>query len=295
MLSRLFSFGLITFIALPVFAESAVVQASPESSPEAAETANPPSAQQPEQGNTLYERRRAELENKLRVEQVLLKGTGEKGIEIEIKYRIVDVDSYASHPKTTFIADETSKKMVPLTKLAKLFNPLPAAEAEKLPPASLTLWDKEGVIKPGQPVTVVVAGYGQQHLIPVAGPDYDPEAVASLSVPKRNPLAAPDAKISVLEAKVVAQGHLLKITYNSQGIKELDAAEDQTYVENPETGERHPIAKVPRIGALAPKDIEGVAATYMVMDIAGGRIKPGQKVNVVVSGVRAEDVPVTGE
>jgi hypothetical protein len=298
MLSRLIVFCLAGFLALPVTAEAPADQASPGSTalaPVSAGAASQQSSRQPEQRNDMYERRRAELENKLRVEQVLLKGTGEKGIEIEIKYRIVDVDSYASHPKTTFIADETSKQMVPLTKLAKLFNPLPAAEAEKLPPASLTIWDKEGVIKPGQPVTVVVAGYGQQHLIPVAGPDYDPEAVASLSVPKRNPLAAPDAKISVLEAKVVAQGHLLKITYNSQGIKELDAAEDQTYVENPETGERHPIAKVPRIGALAPKDIEGVGATYMVIDNAGGRIKPGQKVNVVVSGVRAEDVPVTGE
>ena len=55
---------------------------------------------------------------------------GEKGVEIEVSYRIVDADGYAAHPKTTFVADESSGKMVLLTKLAKLFNPLPAAEAE---------------------------------------------------------------------------------------------------------------------------------------------------------------------
>ena len=244
---------------------------------------------------TVYDRRRAELEGKLRVEQVLLKGVAEKGSEIEIRYRIVDVDSYAAHPKTTFIADEASSKLVPLRKLHKLFDPLPAAEAEKMPPASLTIWDKEGIIKPDQPVTVVVAGYGQKHIIPVAGPDFDPKAVAVAKVPKPNPLAAPDAELTVREVKVVAQGHLIKVRYSSKGIKALDPAEDQTYVENPETGDRHPIAKVPRIGVLAPKDIEGLAGTYMVIDNAGARIKPGQRVNVVVSGVRAENVPVVGE
>ena len=244
----------------------------------------------------MYERRRAELEGKLRVEQVLLKGTGEKGVEIEISYRIVDVEGYAAHPKTTFIADETAGKMVPMTKLAKLFNPLPAEEAMKLPPANLTIWDKQGIIKPGQPVTVVVAGYGQKHLIPIAGPGYDPKAVASVKTPKRNPdLAAADAELYVYEIKAVADGHLLKVRYSSKGIKELDAAEDMTFIENPETGKRHPIAKVPRIGALAPKDIEGLAGSYMVIDNAGARIKPGQRVHVVVSGVRAENILVVGE
>jgi hypothetical protein len=252
---------------------------------------------QPKAGTkeTPLDRRRAELEGKLRVEQVLLKGTGEKGVEIEVRYRIVDVEGYAAHPKTTFVADEASGKLVPLTKLHKLFDPAPSEDAEKRPPASLTLWDKEGVIQPGKPVTVVVAGYGQKGVIPETGPDYDPHAVAKAIVPAPNPLAEPDAKLKVHEVKVVAQGHLLRVTYSSQGIKALDAAEDQTYVENPETGERHPIAKVPRIGVLAPKDIEGLASTYMVIDNAGERIKPGQRVHVVVSGVRAENVPVVGE
>jgi len=283
-------------VALPVFAEQSAEQASPATAPESAETVKQPSQQQIEQAKARYEKKRAELEGKLRVEQVLLKGTGEKGVEIEISYRIVDVEGYAAHPKTTFIADEASSKLVPMTKLAKLFTPLPADEAEKQPPASLTIWDKEGVIKPGQPATVVVAGYGQKHLIPVAGPDYDPEAIATLSITRPNPkLVAPDAKLMVSAVKVIADGHLIRVNYSSKGIKELDASPEQTYVENPETGDRHPIAKVPRIGALAPRDIEGKAGAYMVIDNAGEKIKPGQKVHVVVSGVRAENVPVSGE
>jgi len=283
-------------IVLPAAAELSADQASPEPSPQATGSAAQPSPQLSEQQKARYERQRAELEGKLRVEQVLLKGTGEKGVEIEISYRIVDVEGYAAHPKTTFIADEASSKLVPMTRLAKLFTPLPADEAEKQPPASLTIWDKEGVIKPGQPVTVVVAGYGQKHLIPVAGPDYDPEAVATLSITRPNPkLVAPDAELMVSRVMVIADGHLIRVNYSSKGIKQLDASPDQTYVENPQTGDRHPIAKVPRIGALAPKDIEGKAGTYMVIDNAGERIKPGQKVHVVVSGVRAENVPVVGE
>lgn len=296
MFSRLLLSCMIFSVALPVFAEQSAEQASATATPESTGTVEQPSQQQIEQAKARYERKRAELEGKLRVEQVLLKGTGEKGVEIEISYRIVDAEGYAAHPKTTFIADETSSKLVPMTKLHKLFSPLPAAEAEKLPPATLTIWDKEGVIKPGLPVTVVVAGYGQKHLIPEAGPDYDPEAVATLKETKPNPLlTAPDAKLMVSEVKVIADGHLIRVNYSSKGIKGLDASVEQTYVENPETGERHPIAKVPRIGALAPKDIEGKVGTYMVIDNAGERIKPGQKVHVVVSGVRAENVPVSGE
>ena len=253
------------------------------------------SERQPGKVQTPAERQRARLEGKLRVEQVLLKGTGEKGVEIEVRYRIVDVTGYATHPKTTFVADEASGRLVPMTMLHKLFDPLPAAEAEKVPPASLTIWDKAGLIRPGEPVTVVVAGYGQKHLIPEAGPGYDPEAVAVAKVHERNPLAAPDAMLTVHEVKAVANGHLLNVRYSATGIKELDPAGDQTYVENPQTGVRHPVARVPRIGMLAPKEIEGLVGTYMIIDNAGAQIKPGQQVHVVVSGVRAENIPVVGE
>ena len=296
MLSRLLLSCMIFSFALSVFAEQSADQDPAAISSESAETAKRPSQQQIEQQKARYERMRAELEGKLRVEQVLLKGTGEKGVEIEISYRIVDADGYAAHPKTTFIADEASNKLVPMTRLHKLFSPLPAEEAEKRPPASLTIWDKAGVIKPGQPVTVVVAGYGQKHLVPVAGPDYDPEAVTTLKEPKRNPdLVSPDAELRVRQVKVVAGGHMIRVDFSSKGIKELDASPDQSYVENPETGDRHPITKMPRIGALAPKDLEGKTGTYMVIDNAGAKIKPGQTVHVVVSGVRAENIPVTGE
>ena len=296
MFVKLFSTCLVFSIILPCANEVYAAEQSAAATPQADEPATRPSQGPTSEREIVLDRRRAELEGKLRVEQVLLKGTGENGVEIEISYRIVDVEGYAAHPKTTFIADEASSKLVPMTKLAKLFTPLPADEAEKLPPASLTIWDKEGVIKPGQPVTVVVAGYGQKHLIPVAGTDYDPEAVATLSITRPNPkLVAPDAELMVSQVKVIADGHLIRVNYSSKGIKELDASPEQTYVENPQTGKRHPIAKVPRIGALAPKDIEGKVGTYMVIDNAGEAIKPGQEVHVVVSGVRAENVPVVAE
>ena len=296
MFVRQFFALLVISMALPAAAGEAESRASAATAEDTVEAARPASKADAGDQRKLIERRRAELEGKLKVEQVLLKGTGEKGVEIEIAYRIVDVDSYAAHPKTTFIADEASSALIPLTKLHKLFEPLPAAEAEKLPPARLTLWDSKGVIKPGQPVTVVVAGYGQRHLIPVAAPDFDPEAIATVTTGKhKSSQAEADAELKVHEVRPVADGHMLKVRYSSQGIRALDTAANQTYIENPETGERHPLVKVPRIGVLAPKDIEGKVSNYMVIDNAGERIKPGQKVNVVVSGVRAENITVVEE
>ncbi len=239
---------------------------------------------------------RAALENKLQVEQVLVKGRGEKGVEIEVRYRIVDVEDYAAHPKVTFVADETSKTLVALSKLQQLFTPAPAEQAVKMPAAVLTFWDKNGAIRPGQPVTVVVAGYGQINVIPEAGPGYDPQASATkMSATKRSQLAAPGATLVVHEAKVVAGGHLLNVRFSTRSVKSLDPDPDKTYVENPETGQRHPVVKVPRIGSLAPKELEKAKSSFMVIDNAGHRIKGGQRINVVVSGVRSDNVLVTEE
>ena len=239
---------------------------------------------------------RAALENKLQVEQVLVKGRGKKGVEIEVRYRIVDVEGYAAHPKITFVADETSETLVALGKLQRLFTPAPAEEAVKMPAAVLTFWDKEGVIRPGQPVTVVVAGYGQKHVTPQAGPGYDPqEAAAAMPATAPSPLTAPGATLVVHEAKVVAGGHLLKVRFSTRGVKALDTDPDQSYVENPETGKRYSIVRVPRIGLLAPKELEKLKSSYMVIDNAGNRIKGGQRINVVVSGVRHDNVLVTEE
>ena len=239
---------------------------------------------------------RAALENKLQVEQVLVKGRGKKGVEIEVRYRIVDVEGYAAHPKVTFVADETSQTLVALRKLQKLFIPAPAAQAAKMPAAVLTFWDKKRAIRPGQPVTVVVAGYGQTHVIPQAGTGYDPQAMAEEG-PATTPseFAVPGATLVVHEARVVGGGHLLNVRFSTRGIKALDADPDQTYVENPETGERYIIVKVPRIGALAPKELEKLRSSFMVIDNAGHRIKGGERINVVVSGVRQDNVLVTEE
>jgi hypothetical protein len=239
--------------------------------------------------------RRAALEGKLKVEQLVLKRAGDKGVEIEVRYRIVDVERYAAHPMITFVADEASGKLVPLTSLQRLFVPAPAKEAGNRPLASLTFWDKEGVIRPGQPVTVVVAGYGQKHLMPVAGPEYDPDAGAKRQAPREEDLSAPDATLTVYEVKVVGQGQLLNVRFSSEGIKRLDPAAQQTYVENPETGRRHPIAQLPDVGVMAQFDRKTGGSSYMMVDNSGARIKPGQRVHVVVSGVRRENVPVTGE
>lgn len=238
----------------------------------------------------------AELRDKLKVERVLVKGPGEKGIEIEVSYRIVDTENYASNPKTCFVADEESGKLVPLTKLAVLFSPAPAAEAMQQPPATLTLWDSEGTIRPGKPVTVVIAGFGQRHVVPEAGPGYDESVYHGTGIHTFvKPQAAADAELKILLAKVVADGHMLHVDYSSKGMDRLNADPVFTYVEESATGRRHPIVRVPRLGVLAPKDLKENPVSYMVIDNAGHVIKGGDTIAVSVNGIRREGVVVAPE
>ena len=294
MYNRLFRVAFFTFLIYLLVLPLTALGDSPPKQEGGAKRHGAWATKKPAEPATLPDR--AALENKLQVEQVVVKGRGEKGVQIEVRYRIVDVEGYAAHPKVTFVADETSKTLVALSKLQKLFTPAPAEQALKMPAAVLTFWDKKGVIRPGQPVTVVVAGYGQIHVIPEAGSGYDPQATtAAMPATKSSQLAAPNATLVVHEAKVVAGGHLLNVRFSTRSVKALDPDPDQTYVENPETGQKHPIVKVPRIGTLAPKELEKIKSSFMVIDNAGHRIKGGQRINVVVSGVRTDNVLVTEE
>ena len=87
---RFFLICLLCSVALPAAAVGSAGEASSAATPPAAEAATQPSQRHREQETAMYERRRSELENKLRVERVLLKGTAEKGVEIESSYRIGD-------------------------------------------------------------------------------------------------------------------------------------------------------------------------------------------------------------
>jgi hypothetical protein len=234
-------------------------------------------------------------EGRLVVERVLVKGANEDGVEIEVHYRLIDVEQLPGHPsKTTLIMDEESQQGVMLGKLQALASPVSEDEAEETPAATLIFRDDRGVIRPGRPVSVAVAGLVHKHVVPEAGPGYSEDALERTRARSEVELLEtypPDATLEIYEAKLTGAGSLLQVRFKTEGIMELSADAKHTYVLDPETGERFHILRVPRIGLMAPKRLgEYEAGSYMVVRNPDGKIKQGQRITVVVEGLRRDVV-----
>jgi len=238
----------------------------------------------------------------LEVVSLTLKGVGENGRAIELRYHLVDVTSFPGHPyKATFVADEETKKMARLAHLEALPAPITEAQVAKSPPSTLTFWDREGVIRPGKPVAVAVAGLVVEHVVPKVGPAYHKEdlAAAETAATKKErreevpPPVAADAKLEILQAELASDPGLLYVRFRSRGIQRLTGDGKFTYVLDPTTGERYRILRVPRIGLLAPRHLTDNTNSYLVIRNTGKTLKRGQKVTVVVAGVSQEGVEIT--
>jgi hypothetical protein len=231
------------------------------------------------------------------VDKVLVKGPSAEGVEIELRYWLVDVESLPGHPsKTTLIMDETTHRGVMLKKLQAIASPVSEGDLEESPSSSLTFWDDTGSIRPGHPVSVAVAGLVAKHVVPEAGPGFVEEALddvqAELEKAARKDLPE-GATLDVLGAVLGGDGGLLQVQFRTTGIEELSAGGEYSYVLDPATGERFNILRVPRLGMMAPKHLgEYEAGSYMVINVPTGKIKRGQKITVVVEGLRQEDVIV---
>lgn len=231
------------------------------------------------------------------VDGVTLKGVGAEGVEVELRYWLVDVEELPGHPsKTTLIMDEETNEGVMLRKLQPIASAVSPADLDTVPPATLTFWDGRGVIRPGRPVSIAVAGLVVKHVVPQAGPDYQGsdlgETRRQLDSEARERLPE-DATLEVLEAKLGGEGGLLHVWFRTTGVDALAADGKYTYVLDPETGERFDILRVPRLGLMAPKHLsEYEAGSYLVIRVPGDKIKPGQKITVVVEGLRQDNVMV---
>lgn len=231
------------------------------------------------------------------VEKVVLQGATAAGVIIEVHYRLVDVESLPGHPsKTSLILDEATGQGVRLRKLQPVASPVTAGEAASTPAAVMVFTDERGIIRPGHPVSVAVAGLVQKHIVPVAGPGYGEDALERArmsSEAERRANIPASASLEILEAKLTGSDALLQVRFRTEGVPELSAGGEHTYVLDPETGERFDILRVPRIGLMAPKHLaEYEAGSYMVIRNPGGRIRRGQRITVVVEGLRAENILV---
>ena len=264
----------------------------------------PATAPHPRTGEVHHDREAEappEAQGRLDVVSVTLKGVGELGREIELRYHLVDVTSYPGHPyKATFIGDEETRKVARLAHLEVLPVSTTEAEVATTPPSILTFWDPAGAIRPGKKVAVAVAGLGVEHVVPKAGPEYREEdlakgeqaATGKERQEEKPPPVAPGAKLEVLQVELASDPGLVYVRFRTVGIPRITADGAFSYLEDPATGERYRIVRVPRIGLLAPRHLVDNGNSYMVIRNTGNTLKAGQKVTVVVAGVRQEGVEI---
>jgi hypothetical protein len=231
------------------------------------------------------------------VDRVTLGAAGPEGIEIELRYWLVNVDQLPGHPsKTTLIMDEETNEGVMIRKLQPIASSISDDDMAETPPAILEFRDDRGVIRPGKPVSVAVAGLVAKHVVPEAGPDYEEGGIAKAreraDQEARRELPE-DAALEVIGVTLGGEGGLLHVRFRTRGVGEITADGEHTYVLDPETGDRFEILRVPRLGLMAPKHLGDYdAGSYLVIRVPSGRFHRGDKISVIVEGLRQDNVVV---
>lgn len=234
---------------------------------------------------------------RLEVQSVELGEATEKGVEIKVSYHLIEVQQLPGHPvKASVIINDNQQGYVALRQLQTMPSGIPEAKLAETPAAVIIFRDEHEVIKPGDTVTVVLAGLGHPNIKVEAGPGYKPGAVSQAKAESEARVRASlpeDAKLTVHEVKTAGYGSLLHVTFSTVGVSKLDSHGQHTYVLDPVTGKRFEILRVPRLGMMAPKNLQDLTVSYMIIVNPGGHFKPGDKVTVVLSGLRQENVEVT--
>ncbi|MBL3601520.1 MAG: hypothetical protein JMN25_16915 [gamma proteobacterium endosymbiont of Lamellibrachia anaximandri] len=236
----------------------------------------------------------------LNVERLLIKQPTAKGVEIELSYRIVEVEELPAHPMATFIITEEREdekkeitEFVKLDRLQMIAMSVSLEKAAGTAASKLIFWDKKGLVMPGKPVVVAVAGLEQYDIVPTKGTGYIPGGALEAELLKAELEKPPaGASLEVIDAKLSGNGGLLNVQFRSKGIKSMDTAGKNTYVLDPTTGNRYSILRVPRLGLMAPKDLNQLGSSFMVIHNRNNEIKAGQRVSVVVAGARQDNIMI---
>lgn len=240
------------------------------------------------------ERQAATDESGLRVERVLWKPGEPTGGELEVQYRLINVDELPKHPSVTYVLDPVSGEKVQLRRVAMM--PPTAVDPAEAPLGKFRLKDEQGLIRPGQRVTVVVAGLVQADVL-VEGPGVHEgvvevdDAVAEDSA-ERFDTVPDDASLEVVKLRVSGGGFLLDLRYRVSGSGMVLSDERTTYIEKRETGEKLYVLGVARIGTLATKDAGPSKTSFLLIQNPERTIKTGDRVDVVVAGIRSNDILV---
>ena len=233
----------------------------------------------------------ATTETGLQVEQVLWEPDGKGGGLIEVSYRLIAVDELPRHPSITYIIDEETGDKIELRRVAMV--PPTSMSADEAPLAQFTLLDEKGRFWPGDEVMVVVAGLirkgvtiegevpeGYRRVRPDPGPDTE--------IPE-GPIGA---ELEVVKLIIAGGGALLDLRYRLGGVAQVQADEHDSYVMNPETGEKFYVLGVARIGTLATKDPGASKISFILVQNSERKVKLGDRVTVVIAGAKQENVLV---
>lgn len=226
----------------------------------------------------------------LLVEQVQWKPDGAGGGLVSVSYRLIAVTELPRHPSITYLVDEETGKRLELQRVAMV--PPTAMSVAEAQLASFELKDPEGLFWPGDKVMVVVAGLVQKD-VTVEGevPEGYREGLLEPAAEAAPPDAG-DAKLEVIKLMVAGGGELLDLRYRLSGVSLVHADEHDSYLMIPETGEKFFVLGVARIGTLATKDPGAAKTSFILIQNSGGKIKVGDRVTVVISGAKQENVLV---
>ncbi len=227
-----------------------------------------------------------ESRGRLLVEQAVLKPGPDGGV-IEIRFRLAGVDRLPADPGETYVRDEKSGTVSRVRRIPML----PASSSADLEPskiASFVVPNYGNKFQAGQVVTVVVAGLEQAGVTLEAAEPRDGV---------RPPPPAPESggsetKLTVLSLRTTANGDLLDVRYRLTGVERVSGDTRETYVLDPETGERLGALGVSRVGLLSTKHVVKAGTSFLILQNPGKKIKPGDRVTIVISGARADDVLV---
>ena len=228
----------------------------------------------------------------LRVEQVLWKPDGSGGGVIEVSYKLIAVTELPRHPSITYILDHQGGNKLELQRVAMI--PPTEMNPDEAPVARFELQDPEGLYWPGDSVTVVIAGLVQEGVVisgevPEGYGAQREDAEAAAATVETEPS---DAKLEVVKLMVAGGGALLDLRYRLSGVSLVQADERDSYILIPETGEKFYVLGVARIGTLATKDPGAAKTSFILIQNSERKIKVGDRVTVVISGAKAENVLV---
>jgi hypothetical protein len=228
----------------------------------------------------------------LRVEQIQWEPDGAGGGLIEVSYRLIAVTELPRHPSITYLYDEETGTRLELQRVAML--PPTEMSADEAPLGRFDLKDREGRFWPGDEVSVVVAGLVQKGVtiqgeVPEgyreAGVGSDPDTAPAPDGPA-------EAKLEVIKLMVAGGGALLDLRYRLSGVTLVQADEHDSYIQKPETGEKFYVLGVARIGTLATKNPGAAKTSFILIQNSERKIKVGDRVTVVISGAKQENVLV---